>query len=214
MTGGRGGIGGACAAWLEARGRQVVIVDKAEGHDACDPDSVTGALGGVDRIDVVVHAAGSVGAGGIDEAEVGQWRAVLEDNLLSALVTAQVCLPLMGRGSSMVLLSSVNGRSGGNRLSGPAYAAAKAGLLGLTRHLARDQAHRGIRVNAIAPGPVATAMLDRLARDEVEALRAAVPLGRIATADEIAEAVGWISSDAAPSMTGAVLDINGGLWMG
>ncbi len=114
----------------------------------------------------------------------------------------------------MVLFSSVNGRHGGNRLSGPAYAVAKAGVIGLTRHLAKDQARRRVRVNCVAPGPVATPMIDRLADDEMAALRATIPLDRITSPVEIAETVGWLCSPGAASITGAVIDVNGGMWMG
>ncbi|MBK1789185.1 SDR family NAD(P)-dependent oxidoreductase [Prauserella cavernicola] len=214
VVGGDGGIGRACAEWFRARGEHVVVIDRARGHDACDPDSVRDALGDVTGLRCVVHAAGSVGSGGIDEGTPSQWRRVFEDNLVSALVVAQVSVPLLAEGGSMVLFGSVNGRHGGNRLSGPAYATAKAGIVGLTRHLAKDQAARDVRVNAIAPGPVRTPMLDRLSTEDITTLRDSIPLGRITTADEIAGTVGWLCSPAAASVTGAVIDVNGGLWMG
>lgn len=91
---------------------------------------------------------------------------------------------------------------------------AKAGIIGLTRHLAKHQARRRIRVNCLAPGPVATPMLDRLTDEELAALRATIPLDHVTTADEIAETVGWLCSPAARSITGTVVDVNGGMWMG
>jgi NAD(P)-dependent dehydrogenase (short-subunit alcohol dehydrogenase family) len=113
-----------------------------------------------------------------------------------------------------VLLSSVNGRSGGNTLSGPAYATAKAGLIGLARHLATTLAGEGIRVNAVAPGPVETPMYHRLDASVRAELEAKIPLRRASTPGEIAEAIRFLLSPAAASVTGTVLDINGGLWMG
>ncbi|MER6827329.1 SDR family NAD(P)-dependent oxidoreductase [Streptosporangium sp. NPDC000563] len=214
VVGGAGGIGRACADRLRALGHDLIVIDRALGHDASDPSSVREALGDTPILDNVVHAAGSVGEGGIEDLDLAQWRRVLDDNLTSALVVTQAALPLMGEGGSVVLFSSVNGRHGGNRLSGPAYATAKAGLIGLTRHLAKDQAARGIRVNAVAPGPVATPMLTRLSEEEMDALRRQIPLGRVTGPEEIAGTVEWLCSSSAASVTGAVIDVNGGMWMG
>ena len=214
VVGGAGGIGGACAEWFRGRGDDVVVLDRALGHDATSLSAVESALADVPALDVVVHAAGSVGSGGIEDLDLAEWRRVLEDNLTSAAVVAHAALPRVTAGGSMVLFSSVNGRHGGNELSGPAYAVAKAGIIGLTRHLAKHQASRRVRVNCLAPGPVATPMLDRLSADELAALRATVPLDHITDPTEIAETVGWLCSSAARSITGTVVDVNGGMWMG
>jgi NAD(P)-dependent dehydrogenase (short-subunit alcohol dehydrogenase family) len=214
VVGGDGGIGRACVEQFSAMGSEILVIDRSRGHDAADPRSVSSALAGVESVTDVVHAAGSVGSGGIEEISVEDWNRVVSDNLTSAFVVCQQVLPLMPRGGSIVLLSSVNGRHGGNRLSGPAYATAKAGLIGLTRHLAKDQAPRGIRVNAIAPGPVSSPMLDRLSEEQLDALIAHVPLGHVAVPDEVAGTAAWLCSDAAQSVTGAVIDLNGGMWMG
>jgi len=214
VVGGAGGIGAACAEWLRTRGDEVVVLDRALGHDAADPDSVASVLAGVPRLDAVVHAAGSVGSGGITDLDLAEWHRVLDDNLTTAAVVTSQALPRLVRGGSVVLFSSVNGRHGGNELSGPAYAVAKAGIIGLTRHLAKHQAARGVRVNCLAPGPVATPMLDRLTDDELRTLLAGIPLDHLTVPAEIAETVGWLCSPAAASVTGAVIDVNGGMWMG
>lgn len=214
VVGGAGGIGAACAEWLRTRGDEVVVLDRALGHDAADPDSVASVLAGVARLDAVVHAAGSVGSGGITDLDLAEWHRVLDDNLTTAAVVTSQALPRLVRGGSVVLFSSVNGRHGGNELSGPAYAVAKAGIIGLTRHLAKHQAARGVRVNCLAPGPVATPMLDRLTDDELRTLLAGIPLDHLTVPAEIAETVGWLCSPAAASVTGAVIDVNGGMWMG
>ncbi|MFD4668757.1 SDR family NAD(P)-dependent oxidoreductase [Lentzea sp. NPDC058450] len=213
VVGGAGGIGGACAARFRADGTTVLVLDRALGHNAADPDSVAGVLDGAPPLDVVVHAAGSVGHGGIEDLDLAQWYRVLDDNLTSAVVVLQAALPLMNRGGSVVLFSSVNGRHGGNRLSGPAYAVAKAGIIGLTKHLAKDQASQGIRVNCLAPGPVATPMIDRLSAVELAELRATIPLDHIAAAEEIAGTVAWLCSPAAASVTGTTIDVNGGMYL-
>lgn len=214
VTGGDGGIGRACVGLFEERGDRVVVLDRARGHDACDPASVASVLEGVDRLDAVVHAAGSVGEGGIEDTSLEQWRSVVDDNLTSAFVVCKAALPLLGDGGSVVLLSSVNGRHGGTLLSGPAYAAAKAGVIGLARHLAKFHGSRGVRVNAIAAGPVATAMVDRLDDDALAGLVATMALPKVASTAEVAGTVWWLCSPAAASVTGTVVDLNGGMWMG
>jgi NAD(P)-dependent dehydrogenase (short-subunit alcohol dehydrogenase family) len=213
LVGSSGGIGTACAEWFKARGYTLYTLDRDCGQDATNPEDYKKVLAGVEHLDVLVNAAGSVGVGGIEDCTVAEWRRVLDDNLTSAFVACQVAFPLLRRDGSIVLFSSVNGRHGGNRLSGPAYAAAKAAIIGLTKHLAKDLAHRGIRVNAIAPGPVATPMLARLSEQEIARLRATMPLGNIIAATEIAGTVGWLCSPDAKSITGMVIDINGGMWM-
>ncbi|MCT2581572.1 SDR family NAD(P)-dependent oxidoreductase [Actinophytocola gossypii] len=214
VVGGAGGIGAACADWFRANGDDVLVLDRAHGHDATDPDAVAEALAGTPVLDAVVHAAGSVGSGGIEDLDLAEWHRVIDDNLTSAAVVTSQALPRVAEGGSVVLFSSVNGRHGGNELSGPAYAVAKAGIIGLTRHLAKHQARRRVRVNCLAPGPVATPMLDRLSDEELTTLRAGVPLDHITAPAEIAGTVGWLCSPAAASVTGATIDVNGGMWMG
>jgi 3-oxoacyl-[acyl-carrier protein] reductase len=213
LVGASGGIGKACTEWFEARGDRVFTLDRANGEDATNPSDYKKVLSGVAHLDAVINAAGSVGVGGLEDCTVEEWRRVLDDNLTSAFIACQAAVPLLRRDSSIVLFSSVNGRHGGNRLSGPAYASAKAAIIGLTKYLAKDLAPRGIRANAIAPGPVATPMLARLSNEEIDNLRLTMPLGDITMANEIAGTVGWLCSPDAKSITGIVVDINGGMWM-
>lgn len=212
VVGGAGGIGAACAQWFRERGDEVVILDRTLGHDAADPASVAGVLAGVGELTAVVHAAGSVGHGGIEDLGLDQWRRVIDDNLTSAVVVAKHALPRIPAGGSMVLFSSVNGRHGGNRLSGPAYAVAKAGIIGLTRHLAKDQAHRGIRVNCVAPGPVWTPLIPAtLPAERVGSFGEHVPYSRPAQPDELAPSYVFFAANTLSSYyTGEVLSALGG----
>lgn len=213
VTGVSGGIGSACAAQLAAEGWEVIGFDRSMGQDACNPADVAAALAGIDRLDGVVHAAGIVGVGGIEDQTLESWHSVMDANLTSAFVVCQAVDALLADGSSVVLFSSVNGRHGGNRLSGPAYATAKAGILGLMKHLAKDKGPRGIRYNAVAPGPVATQMLERLDGATRDRLRATMPLGREITAAQVAGTVSYLLSDAAGATTGTTIDL-GGIYMG
>lgn len=214
VVGASGGIGIATVERLRSEGHHVVGFDRADGIDASDPQAVEAFLSDLGAIDHLVHAAGTTGAGGVEEHDVAMWERVLSDNLTSAFVCVKAALPHLRDGSSIVLSGSTLARTGGNRFSGPAYAASKGGVASFTRFLAKDLAPRGIRVNAIAAGPVDTPMLRRLSPDRVETLVDIIPLRRVATAAEIAGATAFLVGPDAASITGHVLEVNGGMWMG
>lgn len=219
VVGGRGGIGRVVVERLTSQGGHCLIADSKDGHDAAHLAGMTEflRLSGVEALSGLVVLSGITGAGGVDATSVEEWRRVMAANLDAAFVSVKAALPLLrsspDRGS-IVLMSSVNARTGGNTMSGPAYAAAKAGILGLTFHLAKTLAAEGIRVNAVAPGPVSTPMLDRLVEAQMQGLLEGVPLGRVASAGEVADAVTYLLGPSAVSMTGSVIDLNGGMWMG
>lgn len=194
-----------------ARGRKALI---AEG-DIRDfsGELAARAIDEFGRIDVWVN-----NVGGSDEKTVRElvdtpdeiWRAQLELNLTSAFQGAKAAAALMARGGVIVNIASGAGTRGSPR-TGP-YAAAKAGMINLTQTLALELAPRGIRVNAVSPGPVATeAFLEVLGvSDQLSQLQATIPLGRLGTPDDIATAVVFMASPAASWITGQHLLVAGG----
>jgi NAD(P)-dependent dehydrogenase (short-subunit alcohol dehydrogenase family) len=235
ITGGCGGIGAACARWFVARGAQVILAD-LDSSACAQTARVTGASGGV-RLDVtnerevstvlaavraecgplsvLVNAAGVVGSGGVEAMAAAQWRSVLETNLTGTFLVCQAAISQLREFGSgkIVNLSSVNARTGGNELSGAAYAASKAGIEALTRHLAVALAPQ-VQVNAVAPGPVRTPMLARLDQPVLAELARKIPAGRLASPEEVAGAVGFLASPDADFITGITLQQNGGQWLG
>lgn len=168
------------------------------------------------RLDVLVNNAGGFSViRRTEEIPEEEWEAILRFNLTSAFLCTKAVLPIMKRQGSgrIVNLSSIVGRAGAVTVTSH-YAAAKAGILGFTRHLAREVGAEGITVNAVAPGTVATERFKALrSPEETRKLAESVPLRRVADPEEIAETVLFLASDAARYITGTTLDVNGGLVM-
>ena len=166
------------------------------------------------RIDGLVNNAGLSQVGPFLELEPGEWDAVIAADLSAAYHTCRVAIPAMleqGAGS-IVNIASRLGQMGIPETA--AYSAAKAGLIGLTRSLAREFGGRGIRVNAVAPGFTITEMTADLAESETGKARLRdMPVGRFAEADEVAEAVLFLLSDRASMFVGQTLNPNGGGYM-
>ena len=142
------------------------------------------------------------------------WDLVLAINLSGAFLLTQALLRPMikNRWGRIVNMASVVGRAG--QAGQVNYAASKAGLIGMTRSLAREVASRGITVNAVAPGYIETPMTAVLTEEQNAAMMATIPMARRGTPQDIANAVRFLASDAASYITGHVLDVNGGMFMG
>lgn len=223
VTGAAGGIGRAVVAALAADGWTVEATDlvvpadpspsaRWSSLDSTDEASVARFAAGLPACGAVVHLAGRTGRGPLTEVTSAEWRALLEVNLTSAFLVARAAAPLLASARGcLVLCASSNGINGGSALSGPAYAVAKAGIINLTRYLAREWARAGVRVNCVAPGPIDTPMLDRLGEDVRQSLARAVPLGRVGRAEEVAASVRFLCSPDAGFLTGTVHNVSGGL---
>jgi NAD(P)-dependent dehydrogenase (short-subunit alcohol dehydrogenase family) len=254
VTGAASGIGRATALLLAREGAAVGAVDcNGEGAErtareiedaggkaaafTCDvsrSDEATRASREIERalgpLDVLANVAGigdTAGLEGIETLEDERWNRVLAVNLSGPFHLCRAVLPQMaarGRGA-VVNVSSLAGRSKSAN-GGPAYTASKAGLLGLTRHLAFDYGPRGVRVNAICPGGVDTPMIRAAAAlpapseaeaqaraARIEAYRYFMPIKRLSAPEEQAAAIAFLASDDASYVNGVALDVNGGLYM-
>lgn len=183
--------------------------------------AVEATLAAFGRLDILVNVAGVVSMGPAATLDEAEWDRVLGINLKGSFLCCQAVIPAMraqGYGR-IVNLGSVIGKNGGNprpwidpseqaRASNAAYGASKAGVHAMTFFLARELAADGITVNAVAPGPVASAMT----ADFPAALKAMIPVGRMGRAEDVAEAVLFLAGEAAGFITGEVLDVNGGMW--
>jgi 3-oxoacyl-[acyl-carrier protein] reductase len=235
VTGAGGGIGRATVTRLAAEGAAVVAGDLSGYASVADAVRASGGQALGVELDVTnsestraaVHAAVAqfgglhilVNNAGIDQrgllAEVSEadWARVLAVNLKGAFLCSQAAAQHLEGDGAIVNVASLAGRSS-SPLQGCHYSASKAGLLGLTRHLARELGPRHIRANAVCPGPVMTDMLTRSTSSEgIAALAAQVPVGRAGTPEDIASVIAFLASEDARYITGVSLDANGGIFM-
>jgi 3-oxoacyl-(acyl-carrier-protein) reductase len=227
VTGGNRGIGLAIARSFQEQGDAVAVTHRGSGaHDGlfgveCDVTSATGidrAFGVVEEhqgpVEVLVSNAGITRDGLLMRMKEEDFADVLDANLTAAYRVAKRATARMvrNRWGRMVFISSVVGLLGS---AGQAnYAASKAGLVGLSRSIARELGSRNITANVVAPGFVATDMTAQLPEARQKEILGQVPLGRYAEAEEIAGVVRFLASDAAGYITGAVVPVDGGLGMG
>jgi NAD(P)-dependent dehydrogenase (short-subunit alcohol dehydrogenase family) len=233
VTGAASGVGREVTRLLAERGAAVVAVDISPSVQELGSDTVTplegdvadaataeraveAAVSGRGRLDVLVNNAAEIVWKPVVDTSEAEWDRVMAVNVRSIFLQCRAAIPVMtsGDGGAIVNTASISGLVG---LPGQAaYCASKGAVVQLTRQLAVDYAAAGVRVNAVAPGAVATPFLQRFVDEQEDpaALTAAIeaehPLQRMASADEVAESIVFLASDAAAFITGTVLSVDGG----
>ncbi|MBA1245528.1 SDR family NAD(P)-dependent oxidoreductase [Pseudomonas japonica] len=229
------GIGRATAIVFARHGARVAILDLdaaaardaaaslGEGHlglganvadEAAAQGAVAQALEHFGRIDVLINNAGITQPLKTLDIRGSDYDKVLDVSLRGTLLMSQAVIPAMREqgGGSIVCMSSVSAQRGGGIFGGPHYSAAKAGVLGLAKAMAREFGPAQIRVNSIAPGLIHTDITGGLMQDERRhAIIEGIPLGRLGAADDVANAALFLASDLSAYLTGITLDVNGGM---
>jgi 3-oxoacyl-[acyl-carrier protein] reductase len=235
ITGGARGIGRATAQAFAAEGARVIVADvDAEASEAtarslgggaiglpidvADPESVKSvvatALSRTERIDVLVNNAGITRDASLLKTSDEAWDSVIAVNLSGTFyMTREVAAHMVARGSGAIInASSVVGVYGNFGQSN--YVATKSGVIGMTRVWARELGRKGVRVNCIAPGFIATDMTAKMPEDVLEGMKKKTPLGRLGAPEDVARAYVFLASDEASFINGQVLGVDGGLVAG
>jgi len=234
VTAGAQGIGLAIAERLLRSGARVAVWDSDEAHlgRACDALAALGPVRGArveltddaavaaaaaevevaeGRIDILVNNAGITGGNGTTwELDPATWRRVLEVNLVAPYLVCRHVVPgMLARGYGRIVnVATVAGKEGNPNASH--YSASKAGLIALTKSLAKETATRGVLVNAVTPAAARTALFAQMTRAHVDYMLGKIPMGRFVEVAEIAAMVAWLASEECSFSTGAVFDISGG----
>jgi NAD(P)-dependent dehydrogenase (short-subunit alcohol dehydrogenase family) len=215
VTGGASGLGAASADRLRTAGIRVITLD-IQGDvdlrvDVTDDTALAAAAASVGPVDILINSAGIVGPGvPLIETDAADWRRVLDVNVLGVVATMRAFVPgMVDRGWGRVVnFASMAGKDGNPNLS--IYSASKAAVIALTKSSGKELATTGVLVNAIAPAVIATPMNATTAPEALAHITSLIPMKRVGTADEVAELVAWLASDAVSFSTGAVYDISGG----
>lgn len=232
---GLNGIGFATAKAFAAQGARVALLDiNAEGAKAaaaqlgpehiglgCDVTSRASceeagqaAIRALGRVDALINNAGITQPVKVWEITEADWNRIQDVNLKGVLFLSQAVIPQMKaqKSGSIACMSSVSAQRGGGILGGAHYSAAKAGVLGLAKAMARDLGPDGIRVNCVAPGLIQTDIIaGKLTEERKAQIASEIPLGRLGRAQDVANAFLFLASDLSTYLTGTTIDVNGGL---
>ena len=230
VTGGGSGIGRATALELGRLGARVIVADvnieggeavakecggrfvRTDVTDASQVDALIAACDG--RLDIAFNNAGTSGTmNNVGDTDPDEWRGVVELNLVGVYLCMRAEIPVMAAGGGGVIVNTSSGAGLMGFAGLSAYVASKHGVIGLTKSAALEYARAGIRINAVCPGTVRTPMLEGFTGGNEQALQAMgkmMPIGRLATPEEIAAAVVWLCSDESRYVTGVALPVDGG----
>jgi 3-oxoacyl-[acyl-carrier protein] reductase len=217
VTGGGRGIGEAIVRTLREHGATVVAGDLEGGDVELDVRSASAfeeAVAQIGSIDILVNNAAVAIRRPFFEIGEAEWDEVLAVNLRGVFLGCQIVgRKMRERGSGRIVnLASLAGQAG-SLVNGAHYSASKAGILALTKVVAKELAPHGVTVNAVAPAAIDGPAMASLPPDQIEGLRRSLPVGRLGTGEEVAALVAFLASDDAGFITGATFDVNGGLLM-
>ena len=230
VTGGAGAIGRATVLALAEAGATVVATDLAESADYGNPAIsyrcldvtsreqsaalVADVKAEYGRVDILVLCAGTISNRSLADCSDEEWYSILNVNLLGVANPLREVLPLMETQgyAKVVALGSIAAKIGGVA-SGPAYIAAKSGVHGVIKWVAKSYASKGVYANVVAPGPVETPMWETVTQKAAPSANCNVPLGRFGHPDDIAQSILFLASPQSNWITGTVLDVNGGMLM-
>ncbi|MFI5693827.1 SDR family oxidoreductase [Kribbella sp. NPDC051586] len=237
VTGGGGGIGAATCTALAREGYAVLVADRDEDKAAlvraelrdqglraeavavdvsssASVDKLLAATIRFGQLRAVVCCAGIVHVGSVSDCTDDVWSEVLDINLTGTLRVCRAAAALFpAGGGSITTVASIAGRTA-STFSSPAYVASKAGVIGLTRSLAAQLADRRIRVNCVAPGVIETPMTQTYGAERLAVLTGKIPAGRLGSAVEVAETIAFLAGPRSSYITGQVIDVNGGQFIG
>ena len=229
ITGGARGIGYAIAARFVQSGAKVALWDVAGAEasagklqgaigvavDVTQEKSVAAALAETERrlgpVDILVASAGIAGpVATVVDYSLADWQKVIDIDLTGVFLTNRAVVPGMTKRNygRIVNIASIAGKEGNPKAA--AYAAAKAGVIGLTKALGKELATTGVRVNCVAPAVIKTELLEQVSDDFIKFMISKIPMGRFGTVDEAAALVAWLASEDCSFSTGAVYDLSGG----
>lgn len=233
ITGAAGGIGQVTAKLFAQQGARVAVIDNADNteafakelgaehlglvvdvrkQDACEK-AVAATVKAFGRLDILVTMAGPVFPGKIADITADEYDLMLDVHLRGTFNMCQVAIPQFRQQGAgvIVCMSSIAPERGGGLRGGAHYAAAKGGILGLSRAMARELAPENIRVNAVCPGAIFTGKRLAFADMNAQSADGVIPMGRVGVAEEVARVFLFLASDMATYVTGATIDVNGGM---